>query len=77
MILFSTLGRYLSMRFLRTIAGVFAVLFLIIFIGDFVELLRRASDTPGASASRAAMRGITTLSAHASAQRWRSAQNQP
>jgi lipopolysaccharide export system permease protein len=50
MILFSTLGRYLSMRFLRTIAGVFAVLFLIIFIGDFVELLRRASDTPGAGA---------------------------
>ena len=50
MILFSTLGRYLSARFLRTIAGVFGVLFLIIFIGDFVELLRRASDTPGAGA---------------------------
>jgi lipopolysaccharide export system permease protein len=50
MILFSTLGRYLSARFLRTIGGVFGVLFLIIFIGDFVELLRRASDTPGAGA---------------------------
>jgi lipopolysaccharide export system permease protein len=43
----STLGRYLSGRFLRTIGGVFSVLFLIIYIGDFVEMLRRAGDAPG------------------------------
>ncbi len=43
----STLGRYLSVRFLRTIGGVFGVLFIIIYIGDFVEMLRRAGDAPG------------------------------
>lgn len=51
MILFSTLGRYLAMRFLRSVGAVFAVLFLIIYLGDFVELLRRASDAQRASAS--------------------------
>jgi lipopolysaccharide export system permease protein len=45
----STLGRYLAGRFLRTIGGVFAVLFLIIYIGDFVEMLRRAADARGVS----------------------------
>jgi lipopolysaccharide export system permease protein len=43
----STLGLYLSGRFLRTIGGVFGVLFLIIYIGDFVEMLRRAGDAAG------------------------------
>ncbi len=47
MMLFSTFGRYLSGRFLRTIGAVFAVLFAIIYIGDFVEMIRRASDAPG------------------------------
>ena len=51
MIVFSTLGRYLAMRFLRSVGAVFAVLFLIIYLGDFVELLRRASDAQRASAS--------------------------
>jgi lipopolysaccharide export system permease protein len=51
MILFSTLGRYLAMRFLRSVGAVFAVLFLIIYLGDFVELLRRASDAQRASAT--------------------------
>jgi lipopolysaccharide export system permease protein len=51
MILFGTLGRYLAARFLRSVAAVFAVLFLIIYLGDFVELLRRASDAQRASAA--------------------------
>jgi lipopolysaccharide export system permease protein len=51
MILFSTLGRYLAMRFLRSVGAVFAVLVLIIYLGDFVELLRRASDAQRASAT--------------------------
>lgn len=51
MIMFSTLGRYLAMRFLRSVGAVFAVLFVIIYLGDFVELLRRASDAQRASAS--------------------------
>lgn len=49
MMLFSTLGRYLAGRFLRTIGAVFGVLFVIIYIGDFVEMLRRASDAPSAT----------------------------
>ena len=51
MILFSTLGKYLAMRFVRSVGAVFAVLFLIIYLGDFVELLRRASDAQRASAA--------------------------
>lgn len=54
MILFSTLGRYLAMRFARSIAAVFATLFLIIYLGDFVELLRRASDAQRVGAGRLA-----------------------
>lgn len=50
MILFTTLGRYLAIRFLRSVAAVFGILFLIIYLGDFVELLRRASDAQRASA---------------------------
>ena len=50
MILFTTLGRYLAVRFLRSVAAVFGILFLIIYLGDFVELLRRASDAQRASA---------------------------
>ena len=43
------------------------VLFLIIFIGDFVELLRRASDTPGAGAGVPAL--VRDLGADVSRQR--------
>ena len=50
MIVFSTLGRYLALHFLRNVGAVFAVLFVIIYLGDFVELLRRASDAQRASA---------------------------
>jgi lipopolysaccharide export system permease protein len=51
MMAFSTLGRYLATRFLRSVGAVFAVLFVVIYLGDFVELLRRASDAQRASAS--------------------------
>ncbi len=38
-----TLGRYFSLRFARTIAGVFGTIFLLIYVIDFVEMLRRTS----------------------------------
>ena len=45
-----TLGLYLSGRFLRSIGMVFATMFLLIYLIDFVEMLRRSSDVQGASA---------------------------
>lgn len=51
MILFSTLGRYLSRRFIKTITLVFLALFVIIYIADFVEMMRRGSDAPGVSSA--------------------------
>jgi lipopolysaccharide export system permease protein len=44
-----TLARYISARFLRTILMVFATVFGLVFTLDFVELLRRAGDTAGAT----------------------------
>ncbi len=44
-----TLGRYISARFIRTIVLVFATVFGLVFTLDFVELLRRAGDTAGAT----------------------------
>ena len=46
----STLGRYLSLRFLSTVAAVFGTMFTLIYLIDVVELLRRASDARNASA---------------------------
>lgn len=46
----ATLGIYISQRFVRTILLVFATVFGLVFTLDFVELLRRAGDTPGATA---------------------------
>lgn len=46
-----TLGRYFSLRFLRTILAVFATVFALIYTLDFVELMRRAGDAEGASAA--------------------------
>ena len=43
-----TLGRYLSGRFLETILVVFAAISGLSFLIDFVEMLRRAGDVPGA-----------------------------
>ena len=46
----TTLGRYLSLRFARMILGVFATIFVLIYILDFVEMLRRTGDLPGVDA---------------------------
>ena len=45
----STLARYLSISFARTILAVFATMFCLIYLIDFVELLRRSSDAQGAT----------------------------
>ena len=49
-----TLGIYISRRFLNAVFGVLGVLFALIFVLDFVETMRRASDVPGASVSMVA-----------------------
>nr|MDQ6869339.1 LptF/LptG family permease [Pseudomonadota bacterium] len=45
-----TLGLYLSARFLQTIAAVFLMISGMIYVVDFVELLRRAGNIQGVSA---------------------------
>ena len=45
-----TLGRYLSARFLQTIAVVFLMISGMIYVVDYVELLRRAGNIQGVSA---------------------------
>lgn len=45
-----TLGRYFSARFLQMIMAVFITIFGMVFVVDFVEMLRRAGDMPGVSA---------------------------
>lgn len=49
MLIGPTLGRYFAWRFVRTILGVFITVFALVYTIDFIELLRRAGDTPGAS----------------------------
>ena len=44
-----TLGLYFGWRFLTTVTGVFATVFLLIYTIDFVELMRRAGETPQAT----------------------------
>jgi lipopolysaccharide export system permease protein len=46
-----TLGRYLSGRFFTMIMAVFATIFGLVYLIDFVEMLRRAGDKPGVSAA--------------------------
>ncbi len=48
------LCRYFSFRFLRMIIAVFLMIFGMVYVIDFVELLRRADGVPGASAARIA-----------------------
>lgn len=50
MLVFSTFGRYLTWRFARAILGVFGTFFFLIGTLDFVELMRRAGDSPVANA---------------------------
>ena len=45
-----TLSRYLSARFLSAIMAVFITIFGLVYLVDFVEMLRRAGDKPGVSA---------------------------
>ena len=46
-LLISTLGRYLTWRFFKTIAAVFFAIVGTIYVFDFVELLRRANSMQG------------------------------
>lgn len=46
MLLTTTLGRYLTLRFARAILSVFSTFFFLIGTLDFVELMRRAGDSP-------------------------------
>lgn len=54
MLLGATLGAYLTGRFIRAIALVFATVFGLVFVLDFVELMRRAGDAAGATPARMA-----------------------
>jgi len=45
-----TLGLYLGKRFVKSVAVVFFTIFGLIYMVDFVEMLRRAGDNPNASA---------------------------
>ena len=45
----TTFARYLSLRFGRSVLGVFATMFALIYLLDLVELLRRSSDARGAT----------------------------
>lgn len=51
----ATLVRYLSLRFFMTIMLVFLIIFGMVYIVDFVEMLRRASNRPGITASFVAL----------------------
>jgi lipopolysaccharide export system permease protein len=44
-----TLGRYFSARFTKAILGIFCVFFALIYVVDFVELVRRTGDQQGIS----------------------------
>lgn len=61
--MFGTLGRYIALRFARTVAAVFLGFFALIYLVDFVELLRRSSDVEGATATMVA--GLSLLRAPA------------
>jgi lipopolysaccharide export system permease protein len=49
MLIGPTLGRYLSVRFAKSILAVFATVFALVFMIDFIELLRRSGDNEGAT----------------------------
>ena len=49
MLIGPTLGRYFAARFARTVLGVFITVFALVYTLDFVELLRRAGESQGAS----------------------------
>src|SRR5215207_5320643 len=45
----ATLERYLALQFTKTILAVFATVFALVFLLDFIELMRRAGDAQGAT----------------------------
>ena len=49
-ILGGTLARYFGLRFLTTVMLVFLGIFLLVALLDYIEMMRRAGDVPGASA---------------------------
>ena len=49
-----TLGRYLSSRFFRMIVAVFATIFSLVYVIDFVELLRRTGNVVGVTTASVA-----------------------
>src|ERR1044072_2885153 len=49
MLIGATLGRYLSMRFIKSIAMVFGTVFGLVYTLDFVEFMRRAGDAAAAT----------------------------
>lgn len=50
MLIGPTLGLYFAKRFLTTIGVVFGTVFVLVYTLDFVELMRRTGETPGATA---------------------------
>jgi lipopolysaccharide export system permease protein len=50
MMIGSTLGRYLSLRFFKTIMAVFVAIVGMVYVFDFVEMLRRSNGMPGVTA---------------------------
>jgi lipopolysaccharide export system permease protein len=54
-----TLGRYLSARFVKTVLVVFLTIISLVYLVDFVEMLRRAGNMPGVSAGSVA--GLSLL----------------
>ena len=59
MIIGLTLGRYLSGRFVKTVLGVFLAILSLVYLVDFIEMLRRAINVPEASAGTIA--GLSLL----------------
>jgi len=55
MILGTTLGRYLSLRFFKMIMAVFLAIIGVIYVFDFIELLRRSNNMNGVSTGFVAM----------------------
>ncbi len=49
-VLTGTLARYFGLRFLSTVLMVFAGIFLLVALIDYIEMMRRASDIPNVSA---------------------------
>jgi lipopolysaccharide export system permease protein len=64
MIVFGTLGRYFSLQFTKTTQMVFGTMFALIYVLDFVELMRRAGDVEGASAGLMARLALFRVTIH-------------